>query len=72
MNYPLFITIIAWVIAVWCVFMTIMCIVSAASYDGSLEETIDKLKGIKRTFPIGNHPLYAVISIAWLIMYYIN
>lgn len=73
MNIEYFITCLAWVFACWYSLKTFMCFVAAFEYESNkIQQSLDYIKGIERTFPVKYYPFVALISIVWLITYYLN
>lgn len=62
-NLIFFFKIIAWPAAIFCTIVGIMSLIALLRYPGSIEETIDKLKGIRKTF----HPIkfFVIALICW-------
>lgn len=62
-----FITVLAWIIVVPCTLIGVATLISATSYPGSLEELMDRVKGLRRTFHPWRFLIPALIAWAWLI-----
>lgn len=64
-----FLKIIAWVFAIISTVFTILCTYGTLTYPGSMDETIDKLQGIKRSYPVAPWLITAVICWAFIIAF---
>ena len=62
-----FITNLSWVALVLCSFLIIFKIYCQMTYEGSVWETIDSLKGLKRTWNGSKELIIIIASIAWLL-----
>jgi hypothetical protein len=60
-------TIAAWPIALFCTLVCITGAISAYRYPGSLEEALDKCKGIRTEYRPGKPAVLALLAWAWII-----
>lgn len=60
-------TVLAWIIIPISAFVVVGRLIAEVNYKGSAWETLDNLRRVKRTFPVGLWFWLLVISIAWLI-----
>lgn len=62
-NFIFFLHILAWPAAIFCSIVAVLTTIASLSYPSSIEETLDRLNGIKKTF----HPLkfYVIALICW-------
>ena len=66
-----FITVLAWVLFPVCSILAGFCIYSRVTYTDA-QRAADRFSGYEVTWPIGRWSLGALISLAWLIAYYLN
>ena len=64
-----FLKIIAWVFAIISTVFTFLCVYGTLTYPGSVDETIDRLQGVKRSYPIAPWLIAAVICWAFIIAF---
>lgn len=64
-----FLKIIAWVFAIISTVFTFICVYGTLKYPGSMDETLDRLQGLKRSYPIGPWLIAAVICWAFIIAF---
>lgn len=62
-NFIFFLHILAWPLAIFCTLVGIVTLVNGLNYPGSIEETLDRLKGFRKTF----HPIkfFVIALICW-------
>ena len=65
----LFLKIIAWCGAVVSTILSGMCVYGTLTYPGSVDEMLDRLKGVKRSYPIWIWLIAAVISWSFIIAF---
>lgn len=65
----LFLKIIAWCGAVASTILSAFCIYGNFTYPGSVDETLDKLRGIKRSYPVWPWLIIAIICWAFIIAF---
>jgi hypothetical protein len=68
-NLIFFLHIIAWPVAVFCSILGLVALNASLKYPGSIQETLDKLKGIKRTFQPIKFFIIALICWAFIIAF---
>lgn len=65
----LFLKIIAWVAGIFSTVAFALSVYLNFQYPGSIDELIDKARGIKRTYPIMHWLIIMVISFAFIIAF---
>lgn len=68
-NFIFFLHLLAWPCAILYTISTIISFVGAINYPGSLEETIDKMNGIKKTFTPFKPFIIALICWSFIIAF---
>ena len=66
MNFILFLKIIAWVGAVWSTLIFVLASIAALSYT-RLDAAVDRLRGVKRTYPVKSYLIAAIFFWAIII-----
>jgi hypothetical protein len=65
----IFLKIIAWAIAIISTIFTFLTIWGTLTYPGSADEWNDKLRGIRREYPVARWLIAAIISWAFIIAF---
>jgi hypothetical protein len=64
-----FLKIIAWVGAIISTVFTFLCVYATLNYPNSRDELMDKIRGVKRTYPVAPWLIAAVICWAFIIAF---
>lgn len=68
-KFIFFLKIIAWVFGIISTVFSLMCIYGTIKYPGSVDETIDKLQGVSRSYPVTRWLVIAVLCWAFIIAF---
>lgn len=67
MNINLFLLIIAWPVAIFYTIVIALKLWSSFTYEGSLQQKLDRIKGIRRSWPIGFPIIIALVAWALIV-----
>ena len=67
-----FLTVVAWIVVIPCTFIGVSTLIRAATYPGSLDEMMDKVKGVRRIHKPLRFLIIAILAWGWLITTWVS
>lgn len=69
-KFLLFLKIIAWILAIGSTLIFSVCVYLTFQYPGSVDELMDKLKGVRRSYPLMPWLITMIITWSFIIAFW--